>query len=98
MERCYLALLKYRTAQTNHEEIRGLANMMIDLKVTMDWYPDFRRSLQYAGMARIEGGGAASALESMKQAIALEPEKRTIPVELARSMRPQEMECGAGNI
>ena len=71
--RYYLALLKYRTAQTKHEEIQGLANMMIDLKVTMDWYPDFAEAYNMLAMARIEGGGAASALESIKQAIALSP-------------------------
>ncbi|HST12368.1 MAG TPA: hypothetical protein VLL05_18480 [Terriglobales bacterium] len=71
--RYYLALLKYRTAQTNHEEIQGLANMMIDLKVAIDWYPEFAEAFNMLAMARIEGGGAASALESIKQAIALSP-------------------------
>ena len=71
--RYYLALLKYRTAQTNHEEISGLANMMIDLKVTIDWYPEFAEAFNMLAMARIEGGGAASAMGSIKQAIALSP-------------------------
>ncbi len=71
--RYYLALLKYRTAQARHEEMQGLANMMIDLKVTIDWYPDFAEAYNMLGMARIEGGGAASALEAMKQAVALSP-------------------------
>jgi tetratricopeptide (TPR) repeat protein len=71
--RYYLALLKYRTAQTNHEETSGLANMMIDLKATIDWYPDFAEAFNMLAMARIEGGGAASALEAMKQAIVLSP-------------------------
>jgi tetratricopeptide (TPR) repeat protein len=71
--RYYLALLKYKTAQTKHEEIQGLANMMIDLKVTVDWYPDFAEAYNMLAMARMEGGGAASALESIKQAIALSP-------------------------
>jgi tetratricopeptide (TPR) repeat protein len=71
--RYYLALLKYRTAQTNHEEISGLANMMIDLKVAIDWYPDLAEAFNMLAMARIEGGGAASALEAMTQAIALSP-------------------------
>jgi len=71
--RYYLALLKYKTAQTKHEEIQGLANMMIDLKVTVDWYPDFAEAYNMLAMARMEGGGAASALESIKQAVALSP-------------------------
>ncbi len=71
--RYYLALLKYRTAQANHEETSGLANMMIDLKAAIDWYPDFAEAFNMLAMARIEGGGANSALEAMKQAIALSP-------------------------
>jgi tetratricopeptide (TPR) repeat protein len=71
--RYYLALLKYKIAQTKHEEIQGLANMMIDLKVTVDWYPDFAEAYNMLAMARVEGGGAASALESIKVAISLNP-------------------------
>jgi tetratricopeptide (TPR) repeat protein len=71
--RYYLALLKYKTAQANHEEMQGLANMMIDLKVTLDWYPDFAEAYNMLAMARVEGGGAASAFESIKEAIALSP-------------------------
>ncbi len=82
--RYYLALLKYRTAQTKHEEIQGLANMMIDLKVTMDWYPDFAEAYNMLAMARIEGGGAASALESIKQAIALSPRNEQYVFTLAQ--------------
>jgi tetratricopeptide (TPR) repeat protein len=82
--RYYLALVKYRTAQTNHEEISGLANMMIDLKVTIDWYPEFAEAYNMLGMARIEGGGAASALESIKQAIALSPRNEQYVFNLGR--------------
>jgi tetratricopeptide (TPR) repeat protein len=71
--RYYLALLKYKTAQAHHEEMQGLANMMIDLKVTLDWYPDFAEGYNMLAMARIEGGGAASAMESIKSAMALSP-------------------------
>ncbi len=82
--RYYLALLKYRTAQTKHEEIQGLANMMIDLKVTMDRYPDFAEAYNMLAIARIEGGGAASALESIKQAIALSPRNEQYVFTLAQ--------------
>src|SRR5215469_10188276 len=71
--RYYLSLLKYKTAQTKHEEIQGLANMMIDLKATLDWYPDFAEAYNMLAMARIEGGGTASALEAIKEAIRLSP-------------------------
>jgi tetratricopeptide (TPR) repeat protein len=71
--RYYLALVKYKTAQTNHEEMQGLANMMIDLKVTLDWYPEFAEAYNMLAMARIEGGGAASAMDANKEALALSP-------------------------
>jgi tetratricopeptide (TPR) repeat protein len=71
--RYYLSLLKYKTAQTKHEEIQGLANMMIDLKATLDWYPEFAEAYNMLAMARIEGGGTASALEAIKEAIRLGP-------------------------
>ena len=71
--RYYLSLVKYKTAQTRHEEMQGLPNMMIDLRVAIDWYPDFAEAFNMLAMARIEGGGTASALESIKQAIALSP-------------------------
>jgi len=82
--RYYLALLKYRTAQTNHEETSGLANMMIDLKATIDWYPDFAEAFNMLAMARIEGGGAASALEAMKQAIVLSPRNEQYALNMGR--------------
>lgn len=71
--RYYLALVKYKTAQTNREEMQGLANMMIDLKVTLDWYPEFAEAYNMLAMARMEGGGAASAMDAMKEALALSP-------------------------
>jgi tetratricopeptide (TPR) repeat protein len=71
--RYYLSLLKYKTAQVKHEEIQGLANMMIDLKATLDWYPEFAEAYNMLAMARVEGGGSASALEAIKAAIKLCP-------------------------
>jgi tetratricopeptide (TPR) repeat protein len=46
---------------------------MIDLKVTLDWYPEFAEAYNMLAMARIEGGGATSALEAIKEAIRLSP-------------------------
>ena len=71
--RYYLTLVKYKTAQTKHEEMQGLANMMIDLKVTLDWYPEFAEAYNMLAMARIEGGGTASAMDAIKEAMALGP-------------------------
>jgi tetratricopeptide (TPR) repeat protein len=69
----YRSVLKYRKAQTAHQEVQGLANMMQDLRAVLDWYPEFADAYNMLGMARVEGGGIASALEAQRQAIALAP-------------------------
>ncbi len=69
----YRSVLKYRQAQATRQEMRGLANMMQDLRAVADWYPDFAETYNMLGMARVEGGGIQSALEAQKQAIGLAP-------------------------
>jgi tetratricopeptide (TPR) repeat protein len=69
----YRSALKYQSAQATRQEIRGLANMMQDLRAVADWYPELADAYNMLGMARVEGGGIASALEAQKQAIALAP-------------------------
>lgn len=81
--RYYLSLLKYRTSRANHEEIQGLANMMVDLKATIDWYPAFAEAYNMLAMARIEGGGTASALDAIRAAIALSPRDQQYLINLA---------------
>jgi tetratricopeptide (TPR) repeat protein len=71
--RYYLSLLKYRQAQATQQEIQGLANMMQDLKTTLDWHPEFAEAYNMLAMARIEGGGAGSALDAMRGALKLSP-------------------------
>jgi Flp pilus assembly protein TadD len=73
--RYYLAVSKYRRAQTTGEPIRGLANMMQDLAAVLDWYPEFAEAYNMLAMARVEGGGMNSALEAIRQAIQLGPRK-----------------------
>jgi tetratricopeptide (TPR) repeat protein len=53
--------------------MRGLANMMQDLRAVTDWYPELADAYNMLGMARVEGGGINSALEAQRQAIALAP-------------------------
>jgi len=69
----YRSVLKYRQAQVARQEIRGLANMMQDLRAVTDWYPDLADAYNMLGMARVEGGGTNSALEAQRQAIAMAP-------------------------
>ena len=69
----YRSVLKYRQAQETRQEMQGIANMMQDLRAVIDWYPELADAYNMLGVARVEGGGHASALEAQKQAVALAP-------------------------
>jgi tetratricopeptide (TPR) repeat protein len=69
----YRSVLKYRQAQAARQDMKGLPNMMQDLRAVLDWYPELADAYNMLGMARVEGGGINSALEAQKQAIALAP-------------------------
>lgn len=71
--RYYSALLKYRLAQARQQEIAGLSNMIQELRMTIDWYPDFAEAYNMLAMARVEGGGINSSLEAIRRAIKLSP-------------------------
>lgn len=71
--RYYRSLLKYRVAQSKHADMQGLANMMLDLKAVLDWYPQFAAAYDLLAMARSEGGGPTAALQSEQAAINLSP-------------------------
>jgi len=69
----YRSVLKYRQAQAARQEMKGLANMMQDLRAITDWYPELADAYNMLGVARVEGGGVNSALEAQRLAIALAP-------------------------
>ena len=69
----YRSVLKYRQAQATRQDMQGLANMMQDLRAVLDWYPELADAYNMLAVARLEGGGWASALEAQKQALALSP-------------------------
>jgi len=71
--RYYLSLAKFRQAQVTQQEIQGLANMMLDLKVVLDWYPEFAEAYNMLAMGRVEGGGVNSARDAIRGAIKLSP-------------------------
>ncbi len=79
----YLARMKYRQAQSNGNLFPGLANMMQDLRIVLNWDPDFAEALRMLAMARVEGGGAHSALEAMQAALQLSPRREDYLLDLA---------------
>ncbi len=71
--RYYVSVLKYRAAQADHTDIQGLANMMLDLRSVLEWYPEFADAYDLLAVARNAGGGPAAALQAERAAIGLSP-------------------------
>ena len=69
----YLALWKYREAQSSGQETKGLANMQQDLHIVLDWDHEFAEAYSMLAMAQLEGGGLHAAVDSMRAAIQLSP-------------------------
>ena len=71
--RYYLCIAKYRMAQAKHSEMMGLANMMIDLKGVIEWYPEMADAYDLLAVARNSGGTPSTALQTEREAIVLSP-------------------------
>jgi tetratricopeptide (TPR) repeat protein len=79
----YFARMKYRTAMESGEPFLGLANMLIDLRIVIDWNLDFAEPHNMLAMGRVEGGGVNSAVESIKIAVELSPRNETYLLNMA---------------
>ena len=82
--RYYLSAAKYRVAQAKHTDIPGLANMMLDLKSVLEWYPDMADAYDLLAVARNTGGGASAALQAERAAITLSPREQRYSLHLAQ--------------
>ncbi len=71
--RYYLSWLKYLRSDNGTQPIRGLPNMMQDLRMVLDWNPEFAEAYNLLGLAQLEGGGVHAAMQSMHAAIQLAP-------------------------
>ncbi len=81
--RYVLCLVKYHAAQAGGKQVQGLANMLQDLQIVIDWKPQFAEAYNLLAMARLDGGGANSAMTAERQAIALSPRNATYLLNLA---------------
>src|SRR5215469_13103168 len=79
-----LALAAYRSGQKG-ARIRGLANTMESLQFVLNEYPEFAEAYNILGWARLEGGGANSALEAMKIAVQLNPRREDYELRYAEA-------------
>jgi tetratricopeptide (TPR) repeat protein len=80
----YSAYFKFLHAQATGKETDGLANMMQDLKTVLDWSPEFASADNMLGVARLEGGGLNSAMQSERAAIALSPRNLDYQLNMAK--------------
>jgi hypothetical protein len=71
--RYYLSVLKYRMAQAKHGDIQSLANMMLDLKAVLEWYPELANAYDLLALGRNEGGSSVSAMQAERAAMQLSP-------------------------
>jgi len=82
--RYYLSALKYRMAQAKHGDIQGLANMMLDLRAVLEWYPEMAGAYDLLAVARNEGGSSATAMQSERAAMMLSPRDQRYVYHLAQ--------------
>ncbi|MGO9650298.1 MAG: tetratricopeptide repeat protein [Terriglobales bacterium] len=82
--RYYMALTRYREAQSSGQQVRGLANMMQDLHVVLEWKPEFAEAYFMLGWAQRSGGSVHAAMDTMPAAIRLAPRNQSYLLEMAR--------------
>jgi len=82
--RYYMALTKFREAQSSGKEVAGLANMMQDLHFTLEKWPECAEAYYMLGWAQRVGGGVHAAMESVPAAIRLAPRNQNYLLEMAR--------------
>jgi len=81
--RYYLSVLKQRLAQSKHTEMQGLANMMLDLRGVLEWYPEFADAYDLLAQARNEGGSTPAAMQAERAAMMLSPRNENYVYHLA---------------
>lgn len=79
-----LALASYHSGERG-ARVQGLANMMESLHIVIGEYPDFAEAYNMLGWARLAGGGANAAAESMKVAVQLAPRNEGYQLRLAQA-------------
>jgi tetratricopeptide (TPR) repeat protein len=80
----YLALVRFRAAQSTGKEIEGLPNTMQDLRLVIDWDPEFAEARSRLAMAQLEGGGVHAAMDSMRAALQLAPRNQGYLLNMAQ--------------
>jgi tetratricopeptide (TPR) repeat protein len=82
--RYYLCALKFRMAQAKKADIAGLANMLIDLRAVLEWYPEMANAYDLLAMAHNEGGTTPPAMQAERAAMNLSPRNQLYVYHLAQ--------------
>jgi hypothetical protein len=82
--RYYLCELKFHMAQAKKAEIAGLANMLIDLRAVLEWYPEMANAYDLLAVARAEGGTTTEAMQAERAAMNLSPRNEVYVYHLAQ--------------
>jgi len=82
--RYYLSILKYRMAEAKHTDIQGLANMLLDLKAVLEWYPELAEGYDLLAVGRNEGGSTPAAMQAERAAMNLSPREERYVYHLAQ--------------
>jgi tetratricopeptide (TPR) repeat protein len=77
-----LAFASYRSGEKG-ARVQGLANMMESLHIVLTLYPEYAEAYNLLGWARLAGGGANAAIESMRLAVQLSPRSEDYQLRLA---------------
>jgi tetratricopeptide (TPR) repeat protein len=80
----YSALVRRAQAQAGGQGTEALPNMMQDLRLVLNWDPEFAEARSMLAMAQLEGGGVHAAMESMRAAIQLSPRNQTYLLNMAQ--------------
>jgi len=82
--RYYLCSAKYKMAQAKHTDILGLANMLIDLRTVLEWYPEMAGAYDLLALARNAGGTTTAAMQAERAALMLSPRNELYSYHLAQ--------------
>ena len=90
----YLALVTYHLVQIG-KSTGGLPNIIQDLRLVLNWDPEFAEAHSMLGMAQLVGGGSHAAMDSMRAAIQLSPRNQTYSAEHGANLHGGEkLGCG----
>jgi tetratricopeptide (TPR) repeat protein len=80
----YSALVRRAQAQAGGQGTEALPNMMQDLRLVLNWDPEFAEARSMLAMAQLEGGGVHGAMDTMRAAIQLSPRNQTYLLNMAQ--------------